>query len=421
VYSGRKSFIMNHHELILLFLQFGVMLAVAVVSGQIMRWLRQPPVLGELIGGIILGPTVFGYLAPDAFQWLFPADKVIAMARGALISVGMLFFLFVAGLEVKLSYINKRRKQVALTSLMGCLVPMAVGVLSVKILPEVWGWNAAEAGWFFPLFVGIALSISALPVIARIFIDLKLIDNELGMTVMAAATIDDVIGWTLFAAIMNFFMVGHDGRQLWINLGLLVGLAVAMISLGRWLGRPLLQWIKERLAWPTAFIGLTTVVVLGSAAITEALGIHAIFGAYLVGIALGQNLEPGERNEAHDVIFQFAMSFFAPLYFVSIGLQADFARNFDLPLVLLVLLVACIGKIGGAGLGAWLAGSSPRDAIAVGFGMNARGAMEMILASVALEMGLIDQRIFVALVVMALVTSLMSGPVIQRVMTRESG
>ena len=153
--------------------------------------------------------------------------------------------------------------------------------------------------------------------------------------------------------------------------------------------------------------------VLGELAAGVLIG-PTVFGAYLVGIALGQSLESGEARDAHDITYQFALSFFAPLYFVSIGLKANFAANFDLPLVLLVLAVACVGKIGGAGLGARLGGMNLRESVAVGFGMNARGAMEIILASVALEAGLIDKRVFVALVIMAMVTSMLVGPVMKR-------
>lgn len=410
---------MDHYELVLLFLQFGAMLLVALVCGQLMRWLKQPAVLGELLGGILLGPTILGTLAPSYFNWLFPVDKSLTLARESILNVGMLFFLFVAGLEVKLSHMRKRGKQVALTSFLGWLFPMALGIGAVWAFPNVWGPEAIQHGRAFGIFIGTALSISALPVIARILMDLGLIQKELGIVVMTAATLNDVIGWTLFAIILNVFIPSAAegvtrGQQVWENLGLLVVFAAIILLAGRWLGRPVYVWVKAHLAWPTSFIALTTVVMLGAAAVTEFLGIHAVFGAYLVGIALGQTLEPGEENEAHDIVHQFAVSFFAPLYFVSIGLRANFAAYFDWPLVLLVLAVAIVGKVGGASLGAWLGGMPRMEALAVGFGMNARGAMEIILASVALEAGLINEQIFVALVVMALATSMIGGPALKR-------
>jgi Kef-type K+ transport system membrane component KefB len=331
----------------------------------------------------------------------------------------------VAGLEVKLRHVRERRRQVAFTAILGLLVPMALGIASVRAFPSIWGPGAENGGWAFSVFVGTALSISALPVIARILMDLRLIQRELGIVVMTAAALNDVVGWSLFAILLNVLVPAQASRSaggsdaVAANLGLLVGFVAAVLFVGRWLSRPGLRWMRTHLSWPNAFIGVTTVVILAAAAVTEALGIHAVFGAYVVGIALGQALDAGEGNEAHDVIYQFAISFFAPLYFVSIGLRANFATDFDLPLVLLVLFVACVGKIGGAGLGAWLGGMGLREAVAVGFGLNARGAMEIILASVALESGLIDQRVFVALVVMALVTSAFAGPMMNRLTAEE--
>jgi Kef-type K+ transport system membrane component KefB len=402
-----------------LFLQLGVMLLAAIVCGQAMRRLNQPAVLGELLGGIVLGPTVFGTLAPGAFARVFPPDAALGLARQSLLSVGMLFFLLVAGLEVKLTHLHRRRREVAFTSLLGLLVPMVLGIGSVHLFPALWGEGESRQGWVFGVFVGTALSISALPVIARILMDLGLLQRELGIIVMTAAALDDVIGWTLFAVILNVLAPAASahaasGPTVLVHLGLLAAFVAAVVLLGRWLAQPVLDWVRAHLAWPTAFIGVTTVAMLGAAAVTESLGIHAVFGAYVVGIALGQTLDPAKASEAHDVIHRFALSFFAPLYFVSIGLRVNFARHFDLALVALVIAVACAGKIFGASLGARLAGMRSREALAVGFGMNARGAMEMILATVALESGLIDQRIFVALVVMALVTSMLGGPMMKR-------
>jgi Kef-type K+ transport system membrane component KefB len=146
--------------------------------------------------------------------------------------------------------------------------------------------------------------------------------------------------------------------------------------------------------------------------VAERLGIHAALGAFFLGVALSKQFD--EANQAREVIYQFAVSFFAPLYFVSVGLRVNFVEGFDLVLVAVVLGVACLGKLAGASLGAWLGGMPPRRSLAVGFAMNARGAMELILATIALQAGLIDQRIFVALVFMAIVTSLMSGPAMKR-------
>jgi Kef-type K+ transport system membrane component KefB len=165
---------------------------------------------------------------------------------------------------------------------------------------------------------------------------------------------------------------------------------------------------------PASLIGITIVMVLAVAVLGEVVGIHAVFGAFLVGVALGGNLDSERVKQTHDTVYQFAISFFAPLYFVFIGLNTDFVSFFNFPLIVLVLTIAFAGKVIGAGMGAWLGGMKPRAALAVGFGMNARGAMEVILASVAFETGVINQEALVAFILMALITSLISAPVLQR-------
>jgi Kef-type K+ transport system membrane component KefB len=406
---------MSHHDLILFFLQVCTMLGVALVCGQAMRKLHQPAVLGELIGGVLLGPTIFGAFAPKTYSGLFHASDVASTGREAVIRLGLLFFMFVAGLEVDMAHVRQRGLSVVLTSALGIVLPFGLGFGLVLTVPALFGSQAQGRTMLFALFMGMAMSISAIPVIARILMDLDLLKRELGTVVMAAATIDDLVGWSLFAVILSRFAPGglHTGGPI-VTLAVVVGLFAAILTVGRWAGPRALHWLQSHLAWPSGFIGVTTMLVLVAASLTEALGIHAVFGAFLVGVALAETSEAW--TQAHDVVYQFAISLFAPLYFVSVGLKADFVANFDLPLVLTVLLIACLGKVVGAGLGARLGGLPTRHALAVGFGMNARGAMEMILASVALEYGLIDQRVFVALVVMALVTSMLSGPVMQRLL-----
>lgn len=391
------------------------MLAAALVCGQIMRKFHQPRVLGELLGGILLGPTVFGALFPDLSAQILPPTGPVANALDIVLQLGMLFFLFVAGLEVNLSNLRQKGRAVALTSITGIAIPFALGAGTVLLFPDFWHIPGREQGLPFVLFIGAALSISALPVIARIFMDLGLLNKPIGGVVLAAATIDDLIGWSLFTVVLSEFVPTQAPRSVWVTLILLVLFAISTLLVGHFVGQRALHWLRRTLSWPSGFIGVTTVLILLGATFAEFIGIHAIFGAFLVGVTLGQVVE--KENEAHDVIYQFAVSFFAPLYFVSVGLKADFAAHFDLPLVLFVLVVASLGKIVGAGLGARLGGMSVRESLAIGVGMNARGAMEMILATVALDYGIIDERLFVALVTMALVTSFLSGPLLPRLLS----
>lgn len=400
-------------DMVIFFLEIAVMLFMALFCGHIMSRLGFPAVFGELFGGIILGPTVWGWLSPDTYHLLFPDTGAVFQGRDALIQICMLFFLFAAGLEMNLDLIRKQSTNIAWASLMGVVVPFIMGIGTVFLFPDLWREHFYGRTLLFAMFMGTALSISALPVIVRTLMDLDLMKTNIGMIITGAATIDDLIGWSLFAFILSNF--AHESVMNippYITFFLVLLLFVFMVTIGRFLAQRSQKWFKSHLPWPGSFLGITTVLVLLAAACAELIGIHSVFGAFLVGLAFSQNLD--KREDAHEMIYQFVMYFFAPLYFVSIGLRANFVESFDLVLVLAVLIVACLGKVLGVALGLMISKMPWRQSIAVGFAMNARGAMEMILATIAKDAGLIDDRIFVALIFMALVTSFISGPIISR-------
>lgn len=405
---------MAHQDIILLFLQLAVMLAVALAFGQAFRALRMPIVMGEIVGGIVLGPTLVGSLAPGLFHALFPGNTGGSLGREGVARLGLLLFLFVAGLEVDLDDVGRRGKSIVFASLLGIIVPFLLGYSLVISAPEFWGPQAAAAPMLLALFIGTALSISALPVIARILLDRNLMRLEVGSVVMAAATLNDLLGWALFAAILSG-AGASEGGSLWASLATIAALLALTLTVGRWAGHHALSWLDTHFS-PTTVIAAAAVPVLLAGAATEALGIHSVFGAFLVGVALSESAY--ERSRVHQTVHQFVVSLMAPIYFVSVGMQANFVASFDPLLVITVVVVACIGKIAGAGLGARLGGMPRHEALAVGFGLNARGAIEIIMASVALEHRLIDERLFVALVVMAVVTSLLSGPAMERLVAR---
>jgi Kef-type K+ transport system membrane component KefB len=395
--------------------QLGVMLAVALLFGRAAARLRQPPLVGEILGGLLLGPTLLGAFAPSLFAWLFPHDCPTVSARETLLTLGMLFFLFVAGLEVNLASLRATGRSVVLTSGLSVVVPFALGYLAVLAWPGVWGLAPNGDVSTLALFVGTALSISALPVIARMLMDFGLMGTRLGALVMTSATVADIVGWGLFALVLGRVERGPaaiDGLGWSFGRPLVVMLGIVLI--GRWLVLPLFRRLQRANGSTATFIGTTTVLILALSALTEAAGVHAVFGAFLAGVAIGTGLGPREGNRAHEVLFQFAVSIFAPLYFVSVGLKVDVGAHFDLALVALVLVLAFLGKLLGASLGGLLGGLPRREALAVGFALNARGAMEIILATVALDRGVIDERLFVALVIMAIATSLVGAPMLQR-------
>ena len=248
--------------------------------------------------------------------------------------------------------------------------------------------------------------------------DLNLIQTELGTIVMSAAMLDDLAGWGLFAVILsNFGGEGHTGRNLWVSLVMVLLVFGLLLNLSNKRMQRAVGWLN--LPKDTLQLKLTFLVVMTAAIFSQVVGTHATLGAFLAGVALGRI--PEARKLAHESFYQTTAGIFATLYFVSIGLKTNFVANFDLALVVFVLLVACVGKISGVYLGATLGGKQPRDALVVALGMNARGAVGIVLTTVALEYGLIDQRIFVAFIVMALATSVLSAVGIKHLLGKGQG
>lgn len=381
----------------LLPLQASMLLFFAIFFGKVAHKLHQPPVLGEIVGGVMIGPTILGVLDPTTYAWMFPPSPELH----ALTYFGLLCFVFTAGMNVDISCLKRRVRSTALTSISGILLPFALGFSMVVLLPGLWGAPAANL-WLFAIFMGTALSISALPVIARILMDLDLLNKELGAMILTAATIDDMTGWTLFALILSFL---DTGGNLLINLSMTLGISTLTACLIYLRAKYSANDLLGRL------IALTALAMLAVSFIAEFSGSNGIFGAFLSGVVLSQ--APGEKNTINGMVWPVVMGVLAPIYFASIGLKANYTASFDPMIVLLILMVACIGKLLGAGIGAIAGGIGRRNALAVGFGMNARGAMEIVLASVALDYHLIDNRIFVALVVMAFTTTMISGSMIR--------
>lgn len=396
-------------------LQITVMLIAALFFGQIMRRFKQPVVLGEMIGGIILGPTIVGMLFPEFFTWLFRSSESVAVVRDASIKLGMLFYLFIAGLDINISDVRTFGTKALAIGAVGTLLPIGVGVAIVYLLTSSFWGTVVEAHFLsFALFIGMNLGNAAIPVLSRILMDLGLLKQNIGSVIMSSAIIDDLINWTLFAIVLSDITPAGDHGEMSLPASIILNILffIAVLIIGRWLSPYALRWARRNVAWPSGFIAFTALVILISSSVAENLGIHAFMGAFLAGIAVRQNNE--EAKEAHDVITHFVLSFFAPIYFVSMGMAANFVTSFYLPMVLVLLVSATVSKVGAVLLGARLAGMPVnRESLAIGFGLNARGATGIILANVGLAAGLIDERIFVACVIMAISTSLMAGPMMK--------
>jgi Kef-type K+ transport system membrane component KefB len=397
-------------------MQLGIMLIAGRALAEAARKFGQPAVIGEIIAGVLLGPTILGMLEPTWFESLFPTPSGAGIVLSGIVQISVVMLLFIAGLEVDLHIVWQQGKQAIATSFMGLIIPFAFGFVFPYFFPEFFGIANNQDRIVFALFMGTAMAISALPVIVRILMDLNMFKSRMGMLVVASAMVDDVIGWMIFSVILG--MIGKGSSMpLWNTILLTAGFTAFMLTIGRGMLNRILPWVNKKMAWPGGVLSLSLALCFLAAAFTEYIGIHAIFGAFIMGVALGDSEHFSER--AKEIVHQFINNIFAPLFFVSIGLRVNFITNFDLVLTLIIIFIAFAGKIAGAGLGTRLGGFSWKESLAAGFGLNARGAMEIILGLVALENGLINEKVFVSLVIMALVTSMTSGPLMKWSLSRK--
>lgn len=407
---------LSHADVVHLLIQLSAMLVMGRIFAEVARKIKQPSVIGEIIAGIILGPTVLGMLQPGWFESLFPLNSGSAIVLTGFVQVAVVMLLFIAGLEVDLHVVVQQGRQALTTSLFGLIIPFSIGFSFPYFFSEFFGISDPDSRWIFALFMGTGMAITALPVIVRILMDLNMFRSKIGLLVVASAMVDDLVGWLIFSVILGLIGKESGSMPLINTIILTIGYAVFMITIGRGLLNRLLPWVNKKLAWPGGVLSISLALCFLAGAFTEYIGIHAIFGAFIMGVALGDSEHFSER--AKEIVHQFINNIFAPLFFVSIGLRVNFITNFDLLLTLAILGIAFTGKIIGSGLGARIGGFSWKESLAAGFGMNARGAMEIILGLIALENNLINEKVFVSLVIMALVTSMTSGPLMKWALNR---
>jgi Kef-type K+ transport system membrane component KefB/mannitol/fructose-specific phosphotransferase system IIA component (Ntr-type) len=413
---------LSPHDVMTMFMALATLLGCAKLAAELMQKIGQPPILGEIGVGILLGPTVLGHYRPHIYETLFPTSGPMPIVLDTVTTLGVVFFLLTAGLEIDLRSIFRQGRSALLVSIFGVAFPFGAGFLAATVFPREMGAVVGANPLIFALFVGTALSISALPVIAKILMDLNLLRTEMGTVIISSAMFDDLVGWILFSFVLGMMhpptggSVGDGVKHTIILVVLFVGLT---LTLGRWLIDKILPVLQAHTTWPGGVLGFIFTLTMAGAAFTEYAGIHAVFGAFVIGIAIGESGHLRQRTSQH--IHQIVTNVLAPFFFASIGLRTNFVSNFHLGLTATVVGVACLGKLLGAGWGARLGGMDKTSSLAVGLAMNARGAMEIILGILALQAGLIRENMFVAMVVMvvmALLTSLISAPAIHFLIQR---
>ena len=357
---------MTEQDAIVFLVALAVLLGMARLLGELARAVGMPLVVGELLAGILLGPTVFGRILPGTHAWLFlqPAPQTML---GAYTTLGVVLLLVVAGLEVDLGVVRRRGRSALFTSVLGMVVPLAGGLLLGYLLPESDMVNPDQRG-LFAAFIGVALSISALPVIAKTLLDLGLFKTDLGLLVMAAAMINDIVGWLAFSMLVGpmqggTLALGAMGATTAVALVFVVG----VVTVGRRAIDRLLGHFADE-SHGGRVLSLVILFALIGASVTQALGIHAVLGGFVVGVAIGDSPRLKERTRA--VVHEFVTNVFAPVFFASLGLRVDFVQHFDLRICVLVFVVASVAKVFGGSLGARAGGLRWRESFAVGFGLK---------------------------------------------------
>ncbi len=399
------------HGILLLLVQIAVVLSVARLVGYAFRAVRQPQVVGEMVAGILLGPSLLGWAAPGVSAALFPAESLGVLST--LSQVGLLLFMFLVGLELDPRLLRGRGHAAVLTSHVSIIAPFLLGsVLALFLYPRLSDSSVGFVG--FTLFMGAAMSVTAFPVLARILVERNLMRTRLGVVALACAAVDDVTAWSLLAVVVAIVRAGDTAVPLWLTFtGTAVYLAAMFLAV-RPLMRRVLRLYESRGRMTQDVLGLVLFGLLASAAATEWLGIHALFGAFLYGAIL-----PREREFVRDLtekLEDLTVVFFLPLFFASTGLRTSIGLV-EGPEMWgyfgLIMLVAVAGKFGGSTLAARLTGLSWRESGGLGVLMNTRGLMELVILTIGLDLGVISPALFAMMVLMALATTFMTTPLLE--------
>lgn len=397
-----------------------VLLAIAVITVfarltgvAFERWLKQPPVMGEIVAGLVLGPSVLGAISNDAYRFVLP--EAAEPHLGIIAKIGVVLFMFLVGLELDPKLLKGNTHATLAISHASILAPFILGVTLALGLYPLYS-NAGVGFTVFALFIGVSMSVTAFPVLARILTDRRIQSTPLGVTALACAAVDDATAWCLLA-----FVSGVASSQIgsaWQTLGLVLAYVLFMFVVVR----PVASWIAAREEKQRGPVSLTVLAIvlamlLLSAVATETIGIHALFGAFLFGVVIPHDGRLAEQLKVRleDVVVVLLL----PVFFAFTGMRTQIgllSTATDWALCGAIILVATVGKFGGSFVAARLAGLGWRESSALGILMNTRGLMELIVLNVGLDMGVLSPTLFAMLVLMALVTTFSTTPVLNLLM-----
>ncbi|WP_306338121.1 cation:proton antiporter, partial [Streptomyces sp. KL118A] len=403
------------HPLLLFLLQVGVLLLLAIMLGRLASRCGLPAIVGELSAGVLLGPSLFGWAAPDAAAWLLPSDPAQVHLLDAVGQIAVLLLVGLTGIEMDLRMIRRRGGTALRVSLAGLLVPLALGIGLGYPLARMLDIGAADRQ-MFALYLGVAMCVSAIPVIAKTLMDMDLIHRDVGQLTLAAGMIDDTFGWLMLSVVSAMTVGGLTAGVFAEAIGSLLLVLLIALLIGRPVVRRALRLCKGS---DERTVSAAAAMILLASAGTQSIGLEAVFGAYLCGMLIGSS---GEFDRARTVSLRMVvLAVLAPVFFATAGLRIDL-RALTEPAVLgaalIVLTIAVLGKFAGAYIGARLSRLSRWEALALGAGMNARGVIEVIVAMVGLRLGILDTRTYTIIVLVAVVTSVMAPPLLKAAMKR---
>ncbi|MFB9265031.1 cation:proton antiporter [Bradyrhizobium erythrophlei] len=399
--------------------QITLLIAVGRGLGEVMQRIGQPSVIGELLGGLLLGPSLFGWLWPSAQSAIFPSSGEQKALLEGVAQFGILLLLLLTGMETDLALVRKVGRAAIAVSITGIVVPFVCGFALGEFLPQSL-ISHPEARLIAALFLGTALSISSVKIVAVVVREMNFMRRNVGQIIVASAITDDTIGWIIIAMIFSLAARGNLDLPSVAQtlLGTFAFLAVSL-TIGRRLVFRLIRWANDYLLSSAAVITVILLLMCAMAMITRLIGVHSVLGAFIAGVLVGQS--PILTRQINERLRGLISSLFMPVFFGLAGLSADLTVLKDPNLLMLtatLVLIASIGKFGGAFAGGALAGLTRQESYALASGMNARGSTEVIIATIGLSMGVLSQNMFSMIVTMAILTTMAMPPMLRSALAR---
>jgi len=409
----------GEHDVAVFIAEIGLMLLVGRLLGDLMRRVGQPAVMGQLISGVLLGPSVLGALSPQLQHAVFPDSPEQKRMIDAVSQLGVLMLLLLTGMETDLALVSRMKRAAVFTSLSGIVLPFACGLLLGEYLPAGMLPDPSKR-LATALFLATALSISSVKIVAMVIMEVGFLRRNVGQIILASAILDDTVGWIIIAIIGG--LVGQ-GRVNLSGVGLsALGTALFLafsFTLGRRAVARIIRWTNDNLTVDFAVITAILVLMCAASLVTDFIGVHTVLGAFVVGILVGQS--PILTGHIEEQLRGLIVALFMPVFFTAAGLSVDLLVLRSVRFIELaagLILIASFGKVVGCYTGGRLGGLGHKESTALALGMNARGSTEVIVATIGLSMGVLTRDIFTLVVVMAITTTMITPPLLRWALSR---